>query len=48
MFPRKEWTAIPELSKSNYDMVHHSVTAIDYGILNGKKRFIYSGLLGAT
>ena len=37
MFPRKEWTAIPELSKSNYDMVHHSVTAIDYGILNGKR-----------
>ena len=37
MFPRKEWTAIPELSKSNYDIVHHSVTAIDYGILNGKK-----------
>ena len=37
MFPRKEWTAIPELSKSSYDMVHHSVTAIDYGILNGKR-----------
>lgn len=37
MFPRKEWTAIPELSNSNYDMVHHSVTAIDYGILNGKR-----------
>ena len=37
MFPRKEWTAIPELSNSSYDMVHHSVTAIDYGILNGKR-----------
>jgi len=37
MFPRKEWTAIPELSKSSYDMVHHSVTAIDYGILNEKR-----------
>ena len=37
MFPRKEWTAIPKLSNSNYDMVHHSVTAIDYGILNGKR-----------
>ena len=37
MFPRKEWTAIPELSGSNYDMVHHSVTAVDYGMLNGVK-----------
>ena len=37
MFPRKEWTAIPELSKSNYDIVHHSVTAVDYGMLNGVK-----------
>lgn len=37
MFPRKEWTAIPELSGSNYDIVHHSVTAVDYGVMNGKK-----------
>ncbi len=37
MFPRKEWTAIPELSNSNYDIVHHSVTAVDYGVLNGKR-----------
>lgn len=36
-FPRAEWTAVPEISNSNYDIVHHSVTAIDYGILNGKK-----------
>ncbi len=37
MFPRKEWTAIPELSNSKYDVVHHSVTAVDYGMLNGVK-----------
>jgi hypothetical protein len=37
MFPRKEWTSIPKVSTSTYDMVHHSVVAIDYGILNGEK-----------
>lgn len=37
IFPRKEWTSIPKISTSTYDMVHHSVVAIDYGILNGEK-----------
>lgn len=36
-FPRAEWTNNPQLSSSNYDIVRHSVTAIDYGILNGVK-----------
>lgn len=37
MFPRKEWNSIPQKSTSTFDIVHHSVTAVDYGILNGKK-----------
>ena len=37
MFPRKEWTAIPKLSNSEFDIVHHSVTLIDYGIMNGER-----------
>ena len=37
MFPRKEWDSKPQLSNSNYDIVHHSVTAVDYGIKDGKK-----------
>jgi len=36
-FPRAEWNAIPQISNSTHDIVHHSVTAVDYGILNGKK-----------
>jgi len=36
-FPRNEWNAQPVVSNSNTDIVHHSVTAIDYGIMNGKK-----------
>lgn len=36
-FPRAEWNAIPEVSNSTYDLVHHSVTAIAYGIVAGKK-----------
>lgn len=37
MFPRKEWDSKPDITNSNFDIVHHSVTAIDYGMMNGKK-----------
>jgi len=37
MFPRAEWTAEPKVTTSTTDMVHHSVTAVDYVIKNGKK-----------
>jgi peptidoglycan hydrolase-like protein with peptidoglycan-binding domain len=37
MFPRKEWDSKPGITNSNFDIVHHSVTAIDYGMMNGKK-----------
>lgn len=37
MFPRKEWDSKPAITNSNFDIVHHSVTAIDYGMMNGKK-----------
>ena len=37
MFPRKEWDSKPAITNSDFDIVHHSVTAVDYGILNGKK-----------
>ena len=36
-FPRTEWTALPSLTDSTADIVHHSVTAVDYGLLNGIK-----------
>ena len=36
-FPRAEWNSIPALSNSNFDLVRHSVTAVDYGIVGGKK-----------
>lgn len=36
-FPRAEWTAVPQKSNSTFDLVHHSVTAVDYGMLNGVK-----------
>ncbi len=37
MFPRKEWNSKPKKSTSTSDIVHHSVTSIDYGMMNGKK-----------
>lgn len=37
MFPRIEWDAKPNLTSVTNDMVHHSVTAVDYGIVDGKK-----------
>lgn len=36
-FPRAEWDSKPQVSSSNYDIVRHSVTARDYGIVDGKK-----------
>lgn len=36
-FPRAEWDSKPQLSDSDYDIVRHSVTARDYGMLDGKK-----------
>ncbi len=36
-FPRAEWDSKPKLSTSNYDIVRHSVTARDYGMIDGKK-----------
>ena len=36
-FPRAEWDSKPQLSDSTSDIVHHSVTARDYGIVDGKK-----------
>ena len=36
-FPRIEWDAKPQLSNNNSDIVRHSVTAIDYGMVDGKK-----------
>lgn len=36
-FPRMEWTSKPNLTSVTTDIVHHSVTAIDYGIMDGKK-----------
>ena len=36
-FPRTEWTSKPNLTPVTTDRVHHSVTGIDYGIMDGKK-----------
>lgn len=36
-FPRIEWDAKPQLSPNTNDVVRHSVTAIDYGMVDGKK-----------
>lgn len=36
-FPRKEWTAQPVAKPNGTDIVRHSVTAVDYGIMNGQK-----------
>jgi len=36
-FPRIEWDAKPQLSSNREDIVRHSVTAIDYGMVDGKK-----------
>jgi hypothetical protein len=36
-FPRIEWDAKPQLSTNRNDIVRHSVTAIDYGMVDGKK-----------
>jgi len=36
-FPRAEWNSIPQMTNSSHDIVHHSVVAVDYGILNGKR-----------
>lgn len=36
-FPRAEWDSKPDVSNSNFDLVRHSITAIDYGIMDGKK-----------
>jgi hypothetical protein len=36
-FPRVEWDSKPDVTNSTYDLVRHSVTAIEYGIMNGVK-----------
>jgi len=36
-FPRIEWDSKPNLTSSTSDLVRHSVTARDYGIVDGKK-----------
>lgn len=36
-FPYSEWNAVPTVTGGNDNLVRHSVTAVDYGILNGVK-----------
>lgn len=36
-FPLNEWNAVPTVTSGNENIVRHSVTAVDYGILNGVK-----------
>lgn len=36
-FPRSEWNSEPQVTSDSYDIVRHSVTAIEYGKLNGKR-----------
>jgi len=36
-FPRAEWDSKPDVTNSNYDIVRHSVTAIEYGMMDGVK-----------
>jgi len=36
-FPRTEWTSMPQIGTNNTDIVRHSVTAVEYGMMNGKK-----------
>jgi hypothetical protein len=36
-FPRIEWDAKPQLSPVTADLVRHSVTAVEYGLVDGKK-----------
>jgi hypothetical protein len=38
-FPRSEWTAQPKVGTSNEDWVHHSVTGLTPGLMNGEKGF---------
>jgi len=40
MFPRAEWTSKPRVTSSQTDMVHHSVTAIDFVLQDGKKYIV--------
>lgn len=46
-FPRKEWNSIPQVTTSKTDMVHHSVTAIDYCLINGKKHLVIQDSWGS-
>lgn len=36
-FPRAEWDSKPDVTNSTFDLVRHSVTAIEYGMMNGVK-----------
>ena len=36
-FPRVEWNAIPQVTQTTKDWVHHSTTGRDYGLMNGVK-----------
>lgn len=39
-FPRAEWTAEPKVTSSTQDIVHHSVTAVDFILRKGKKYLV--------
>lgn len=39
-FPRAEWTSEPKATSSKEDIVHHSVTAIDFVLKKGKKYLV--------
>lgn len=39
-FPRAEWDSKPDVTPSTSDIVHHSVTAIDYCTINGVKGLV--------
>lgn len=39
-FPRSEWNKEPKVSSSTDDIVHHSVTAVDFTLKNGKKYLV--------
>ncbi len=40
LFPRAEWDSQPDLTESQTDIVHHSVTAVDYCTINGVKGLV--------
>lgn len=39
-FPRAEWNSEPKITNSDYDIVHHSVTVVDYILRKGKKYLV--------